>query len=141
MNKKSISDVLLSLASNGKKRSETARLRDIFDSVEAALSAGVSRADIVEALHGEGFSMGINSFDSAMSRIRRRNKKAQQSGSKAPPGQPPAKQEIAPPKAKPEPIIEDENPPVASHNPDDITKIMSAPVDLDALSKHAKRKK
>jgi hypothetical protein len=141
MDKKRISDVLRSLASGEKNRSETARLREVFDEVEAALSAGVRRTAIVEALQGQGFTMGLNTFDSALYRIRKRNKALQESSGKQVLKQPPAKPENASSTPTPEPVTAAATPPVGSHNPDDITKIMSAYVDLDALSKIAKRKK
>jgi len=71
MQKNSVADVLRALATGDKARSETARLRDVVDEVEAALSAGVSRAAILEALHGQGFTMTLKSFESALYRIRK----------------------------------------------------------------------
>lgn len=71
MEKASVVDVLRALASGEKDRSETARLRDVFTDVEAALKAGVSRAAVLEALHGQGFTMSLKSFESALYRIRR----------------------------------------------------------------------
>lgn len=71
MQKDSVAEVLRSLATGDKARSETARLRDVFPDVEAALRAGVSREAILEALHGQGFTMKPKSFESALYRIRR----------------------------------------------------------------------
>jgi hypothetical protein len=56
MTKDSVADVLRALATGDKSRSETARLRDIVDEVEAALAAGVSRAAVLEALNDQGFT-------------------------------------------------------------------------------------
>ncbi|WP_216658154.1 hypothetical protein [Halomonas hibernica] len=78
MDKNSVSDVLRGLAEGDKARSETARLRDVVDEVEAALAAGVSRAAILEALHSQGFTMTLKSFESALYRIRRQRKKAEE---------------------------------------------------------------
>jgi hypothetical protein len=71
MTKTSVADVLRELAKGDKARSETARLRDVMDEVEAALAAGVSRAAVLEALHGQGFTMTLKSFESALYRIRK----------------------------------------------------------------------
>lgn len=76
MQKDSVAEVLRSLASGDKDRSETARLRDVFPDVEAALQAGVSRAAILNALHAQGFTMTLRSFESALYRIRRQRGKA-----------------------------------------------------------------
>lgn len=75
MEKNSVADVLRGLAEGDKARSETARLRDVFEEVEAALDAGVSRAAVLEALHSNGFTMTLKSFESALYRIRRQRKK------------------------------------------------------------------
>lgn len=75
MQKDSVADVLRSLATGDKSRSETARLRDVFPEVETALNAGVSRAAILEALHGQGFTMTLKSFESALYRIRKQQAK------------------------------------------------------------------
>lgn len=85
MQKNSVADVLRALATGDKARSETARLRDVVDEVEAALSAGVSRAAILEALHGQGFTMTLKSFESALYRIRKqRGNTGQQTAQPAP---------------------------------------------------------
>ena len=57
MTKDSVADVLRALATGDKSRSETARLRDIVDEVEAALAADVSRAAVLQALNDQGFTM------------------------------------------------------------------------------------
>ncbi|MEQ7770327.1 hypothetical protein [Xanthomonas hortorum] len=66
-----MADVLRELAKGDKSRSETARLRDVIDEVEAAITAGVSRSAVLEALHGQGFTMTLKSFESALYRIRK----------------------------------------------------------------------
>lgn len=83
MEKNDIESVLRQLATSDESRSETARLRDIFDSVEAAQRAGVSRAKILEALHGKGFTLTLKSFESALYRIRKQ--KAKTPATKIPP--------------------------------------------------------
>jgi hypothetical protein len=70
MNKISVSEALLSLA-NSSNRSETARLRDVFDAVEAALGAGVSRSAVLAELQKQGLTMSPKSFEGAVYRIRK----------------------------------------------------------------------
>ncbi|MFS8371836.1 hypothetical protein EIQ27_00490 [Xanthomonas campestris pv. armoraciae] len=84
MTKTSVADVLRELAKGEKSRSETARLRDVIDEVEAAIAAGVSRSAVLEALHGQGFTMTLKSFESALYRIR----KQRGQGAAAPSAQP-----------------------------------------------------
>lgn len=72
MSKDSVVEALRALATSDDRRSETARLRDVFDEVEGALNAGVSRAAILETLHGQGFTMTAKSFESALYRLRKR---------------------------------------------------------------------
>lgn len=71
MDKKSVAEALRALAGNDESRSETARLRDVFDEVEEALSAGVSRDSILATLHEGGFKMTKKSFESALYRLRK----------------------------------------------------------------------
>ena len=72
MNKNTVAEALRALATSDKSRSETARLRDVFDDVEIALKAGVSRATILETLHDQGFEMTAKSFESAIYRLRKK---------------------------------------------------------------------
>lgn len=72
----SVAEVLRALAISDKARSETARLRDVVGEVEAALSAGVSRAAVLAALHGQGFTMTPKSFESALYRLRKQREKS-----------------------------------------------------------------
>ena len=62
---------LRALATDDKRRSETARLREIFDEVEATLNAGATQADVLAELHASGFTMTMASFKSALQRIRK----------------------------------------------------------------------
>lgn len=78
MQKPSIADALRALATDDSARSETARLRDIIDDIEATLSAGVSRAAVLKTLHDQGFTMTAKSFESALYRIRKQQKKKDQ---------------------------------------------------------------
>lgn len=63
---------LRALATDDKRRPETARLRDVFDDVEATLKAGVPQADVLAELHKAGFTMTMASFKSALQRIRKK---------------------------------------------------------------------
>lgn len=74
MDKKIITESLRQLAADDKKRSQTARLRDVIDEIETTLAAGVSRADVVKVLGDQGLQMTINAFDSALRRIRQKRK-------------------------------------------------------------------
>lgn len=76
MEKNNVADVLRALATGNKARSEIAHLRDIFDEVEGALKTGVRRAAVLEALHGQGFTMSLKSFESALYRIRKQRASA-----------------------------------------------------------------
>lgn len=71
MNKDDIRDSLRALANDDSVRSETARLRDIFDDIEAAIAAGVKIPAILETLHKKGFKMSLAGFRSAIQRIRK----------------------------------------------------------------------
>lgn len=75
MNKDKVAKSLEELSKSDKNRSDTARLRDIFENVEAAMSAGVSRTAILEILHANGFKLTLASFGSALYRIRHRREK------------------------------------------------------------------
>lgn len=91
MKKDDVAGVLQALATGDKSRSETARLRDVIGEVEAALAAGVSRAAILEALHGQGFTMTLKGFESALYRIRKaRAKQSQPAPAMAPAATPAA---------------------------------------------------
>jgi hypothetical protein len=68
---------LKKLASS-ENRSESLRLREVFDEVEKTLSVGVSRSAVLEALHKQGFTMTAKSFDSAIYRLRKQRKTEEQ---------------------------------------------------------------
>lgn len=61
----------LKLLANSNARSETARIRDVFEQIESALHAGVSRSMILDSLHEQGFKMTLRSFESAIYRLRK----------------------------------------------------------------------
>lgn len=77
MDKTEASARLRALATGDKLRTDTARLREVFEDVEAALSAGVSRVNVLAELQNLGYTMTLSSFKSALQRIRKeRNKGA-----------------------------------------------------------------
>ena len=76
MSKESISESLRALIKNDEVRSEAARLREVFDDVEAAMAAGVKVTVILDTLHQKGFSMSLTVFRSAIQRIRNERKNA-----------------------------------------------------------------
>lgn len=78
MTSNTLAEALRALAAGEKHRSETARLRDVFDEVENALNAGVSRVAVLDALHAQGFSLTLKSFESALYRIRQKRRLAQE---------------------------------------------------------------
>lgn len=59
----------LSEIARGSLRTKVARLREIFDEVEAARTAGASNKTIVDALKKHGLIFDVNNFKNARSRI------------------------------------------------------------------------
>jgi hypothetical protein len=135
MDKKTITERLRALASNDKKRSKTARLRDVIDDVEAALAAGVTRAAVHEELKAH-LDMSFQTFVGTLQRIRAKRGKPQQAQATA----------VLKPVAKPEasktvePELQESQAAQVSHNPADIDKIMGSNPDLQTLAKLGKRK-
>lgn len=76
MDKERVANALRDLG-NSEGRSETARLREVFPDIEAALAAGVSRISILETLHEQGFKMTLKSFESALYRLRKKAAKGE----------------------------------------------------------------
>jgi hypothetical protein len=70
-----LDEMLRALASGSSSRSETARLNDVFESVEQAIKAGVSREAILATLHKKGFTLSMKGFESALYRIRKKRSK------------------------------------------------------------------
>jgi plasmid stability protein len=71
MGDNNISDKLRALAA-GTNRSATARLREIYDEIEAALRSGVRRKDVHQLLTESGFQISFASFELALYRIRKK---------------------------------------------------------------------
>ena len=133
MTKTSVADVLRELAKGDKSRSETARLRDVIDEVEAALAAGVSRSAVLEALHGQGFTMTLKSFESALYRI---SKQRGQGAAEAPAAPAPAslRHDEKPPASAPaESAREGDKPQTRITNPADVRKARKREIDLESL--------
>ena len=51
--------------------SDTARLREVLDDVEAALAAGATYEAVLKRLHAQGFTFKLSSFSSTLGRLRR----------------------------------------------------------------------
>ncbi len=128
MDKKTITESLRQLAADDKKRSQTARLRDVIDEIETTLAAGVSRAEVVKVLADQGLQMTINAFDSALRRIRQKRKENVNT----------YRSHKEPNKNTTDTQTEIKAP---STNPRDLDKIIASKPDLAALAKYAKRRK
>ncbi len=131
MNGKAISERLRALATDDTKRSKAARLRDVFDDVEAALAAGVSRSTVVDELAKLGLSMSLATFETTLKRIRLKRSKEPKAAA--------ATVRQSPSAAAPETQTGSGKPENGSHDPADLDKIISSTPDLTALAKHAKR--
>lgn len=139
MDRKAIAERLRALASDDKKRSKAARLRDVIDDVEAALAAGVPRSSVVDELAAQGLEMSLATFETTLKRIRLKRGKPQITpvSSVIPSQGKPAKPSEAPPVVEPE---TESDSVIGSHNPADLDKIIGSKPDLAALAKLAKRK-
>lgn len=139
MTSNSVAEVLQALAKGDKARSETARLRDVFDEVETAINAGVSRAAILAALHDKGFSMGMRSFESALYRIRK--ERANQSTAKTEKVEKPSAAKPVVKPVAPAPVEEAPKPEPTQagkrviQNPTDLKRSLDADIDMDAYTK------
>jgi hypothetical protein len=73
VDKNKVSAALRELADEhrGIPRSDTARLREVLDDVEDALSAGASHSAVLATLHNQGFTLTLSSFQSTLARLRR----------------------------------------------------------------------
>jgi uncharacterized membrane protein YukC len=75
MTKKTIIQELEALVTDETIRSKAARLRDIIDTVEAILAAGVPRASVVKKLSEHGLEMTLGTFNTELQRIRKKRGK------------------------------------------------------------------
>lgn len=76
MDKSDVAAQLRELANGSEHRKEIAKLRSVFDDVEAAIAAGVKRQAILEVLCKQGLRMDRKTFDMQIYRIRQSRKKA-----------------------------------------------------------------
>lgn len=140
MDRKAVSERLRALASDDKKRSKAARLREVMDDVEAALAAGVTRADVLDALKAHGLEMSLATFETTLKRIRAKYRRSPARPTVSnPPSQVVASKEVLP--AAPTPPPEPSAAGAHSHSPADLDQIIGSKPDLNALAKHAKRRK
>lgn len=73
IDKEKVSAALQELAAEHARspKSQTARLREVLDDVEAALAAGASHAAVLATLHAQGFTFTLRSFESTLGRLRK----------------------------------------------------------------------
>ncbi len=116
-------------------RPKRARLRDVFDGVQAAIASGVSTPKILEILASDGLVYTAAALHVAMSQIRKERKLQ-------PPHAKPPSQFDGSKSGTPDTAIVsnlDSTPGVVgSHDPADLNKIFSQKPDLAALAKLAK---
>lgn len=96
--KESISERLEKLKTD-KRRSQTAILAENLGSVEKALSEGIPRVAVWEALREEGLTLTFKSFETFLHRLRKRG--AAQSPAPSPPSVRTSSSAQAPPKPSP----------------------------------------
>ncbi len=73
IDKEKVSAALQELAAEYARspRSQAARLREVLDDVEAALTAGASHTAVLATLHAQGFTFTLRSFESTLGRLRK----------------------------------------------------------------------
>lgn len=81
MPEKETLDELQGLSQDRKNRSQTARLAELLDVIEAQLEKGVRREVILASLQKHGFTLTLQGFQTALRRLRQ--KKAQRQAPKA----------------------------------------------------------
>lgn len=128
MDKHAIANQLNALQADDAKRSNAARLRDIYPDVEKTLASGVTRMEVIKALKANNIVFTLNGFDSTMARIRK-----QRGGS----GLPGARETAS--SAAIQTIWQGRGQ-VQAHDPASIDQIIGTPPDLAQLAKLGKRK-
>jgi hypothetical protein len=124
---------LKALAQDNKKRTKAAKLRDLYDDVEAALSAGVTRLAVHQELESY-LGMSFQTFVGTLRRIRaKQSKVSEEARSDKRLHSNPATPTIQ--KSKEQGTKKAESP---SSNPADISTIMGTVPDLQALAKASK---
>ena len=138
MHKPTLAETLNELATAQIGRSETSRLRDVFPEVERALAAGVSRQAVLDALHQDGFTMSLKTFEKALYRLRKRNR-LEATGNTPVVAQ--TAQMPATPRKEPEKKVSEKAPGENRKplTPEDFRNIRNAPLDLVALSRPVKK--
>lgn len=129
MDKQAIVTQLHALQADDAKRSNAARLRDVFPEVERTLASGVTRMEVIKALKENNIVFTLNGFDSTMARIRRQRGKT--AAPAAAPG--PARRVV-------EHTAGQGSAEHKSHDPASIDTIISTRPDLGQLAKLGKRK-
>lgn len=134
MSKDDIAARMRALATDDKRRSETARLRESFDEVEAALKAGAPQAEVLAELHAAGFTMTMASFKSALQRIRKERAGDRPARRSAAPAPAPLRHDEKPPASPPaENAREGDKPKTRITNPADVRKARKRDIDLESL--------
>lgn len=137
MDRNTIAESLRALAQQDQNRSKAARFRDVYEDVESALTAGVSRTVVIDELAKHGLKMTLATFATTLARERERRKKEGSFPQKVAPSTPPGEAKPAPVESEHD---EQETVPAASSNPNDIDAIISSSPDLEALAKHVNKR-
>ena len=139
MDKKALSNRLRALATGDEKRSKAARLRDIFDDVELALSAGITRENVRAELAAHGLEMSLSTFETTLKRIRaQRARMGHIIPARSQNGISQKLTTLSDP--KPYESHTGDKPPTTSHDPADLDRIINSQPDLAALAKAAKKR-
>ena len=131
MSKTEISERLKALAAKDTSRTATARLREVFDEVQATFKAGVSQADVLAELNASGLKMTMASFKSALQRIR---KERSNQVDTLPPVSSTTKNQLTPVTTKQDKQVgqpEKQMPRIT--NPSDVRRARSREIDLESL--------
>ena len=134
MTEKTLSEKLRLLANHDLERSKSARLRDVYDDVELALAAGVSKEKILKQLAEDGLIFTLDAFNTTLQRIRNKQKGTT--------NKPKTIQKPIGEKPTFEPVNAEHETQVSNSNdPRSLTKIFQVKPDLNALAKLAKQNK
>lgn len=100
MDKETIKQKLNALSTGSTSRSQTARLRDIYDEVNLAIKSGVKLTAIIEMLNQNGFNLTRDGFKSAIKRIRKEKRKKTSTNQQEAQQQDATKEQGSPPKSE-----------------------------------------
>lgn len=140
MSQDAVKKELAALMNNDADKTDMAKLRLIYDQVEATLDAGVRREKVLDLLKKHGIKMNINTFNNAMYRIRKKSKKSLKSelaGTGDLPTRSKANVGSGAQNEMSAPGDQGEN----SHRPEALDKIFNSSPNLDALARQAKGNK